>query len=333
MNDLAQTHEQTVLVTGAAGFIGYHLSRRLLESGWRVTGIDSCNTYYDPSLKRSRLKELSAYGNFTFREGDLSEPDVVEALFQETRPEIVVHLAAQAGVRYSIDNPRAYIESNIVGFFNMLEAVRQHPVMHFLYASSSSVYGNREQTPFSVQDRVDKPISLYAATKKSNELFAYTYSHLFDLPATGLRFFTVYGPFGRPDMAYFKFTKAIFEGKPIDVYNGGNMLRDFTYVDDVTSCVERMLLQPPSPDETGARNAVYNIGNNQPVRLLDFIHTLEEAIGKRAELRFLPMQAGDVEKTYADISETQRDFGFAPKTGIQEGLEAFVSWYRVYFRV
>ena len=331
MTGVAHQSEQTILVTGAAGFIGYHLSRRLLESGYRVAGIDNCNAYYDPSLKRARLKELLAYGCFLFLEGDLSKPDVVETLFAEIKPEIVVHLAAQAGVRYSIENPRAYIESNVVAFFNMLEGVRKHPVAHFLYASSSSVYGNREQTPFSIQDRVDKPISLYAATKKSNELFAYTYSHLYEIPATGLRFFTVYGPFGRPDMAYYKFTKSIFEGKPIDVYNNGDMLRDFTYVDDVTSCVERMLFVPPKPDETGARNAVYNIGNNQPVRLLDFIHALEDATGKRAELRFLPMQAGDVEKTYADISETQRDFDFSPKTGVAEGLGHFVSWYKEYY--
>ena len=328
---LTQTDKQSILVTGAAGFIGYHLSKRLLESGLSVAGVDNCNDYYDPALKRARLSELAAYERFSFLEGDLADEPFVESVFAESKPVVVVHLAAQAGVRYSIDNPRAYIESNIVGFFNMLEAVRHHPVEHFLYASSSSVYGNREQTPFSVQDRVDKPISLYAATKKSDELFAYTYSHLYDVPATGLRFFTVYGPVGRPDMAYFTFTKAIFEGKPIDVYNDGNMLRDFTYVDDVTSCVERMLFYPPKPDETGAQNAVYNIGNNKPVRLLDFIHALERALGKTAELRFLPMQAGDVEKTYADITETQRDFGFAPKTGIDEGLQAFANWYRGYY--
>ncbi len=324
-------NDKTVLVTGAAGFIGYHLSRRLLESGYRVAGIDNMNAYYDPSLKRARLKELVAYERFSFTEGDLADAETVEALFAEVKPDLVVHLAAQAGVRYSIENPSAYIESNVVGFFNMLEAVRKHPVSHFLYASSSSVYGNREQTPFSVEDRVDKPISLYAATKKSNELFAYTYSHLFDIPATGLRFFTVYGPFGRPDMAYFKFTKTIIDGRPIDVYNGGNMLRDFTYVDDVTACIERMLPSPPKPDETGARNAVYNIGNNKPVRLLDFIHALETALGKTAALRFLPMQAGDVEKTYADITETQRDFDFAPKTEVAEGLQRFVDWYRGYY--
>lgn len=325
--------EKNILITGAAGFIGYHLSKRLLECGYRVAGADSLNSYYNPELKLARLAELRAFEQFSFIEGDLADVKTVEALFEQAKPDVVVHLAAQAGVRYSIENPRAYIESNVVGFFNMLEAVRSHRVEHFLYASSSSVYGNRDRTPFSVEDRVDKPVSLYAATKKSDELLAYTYSHLFDVPATGLRFFTVYGPFGRPDMAYFKFTKAIFEGKPIDVYNGGNMLRDFTYVDDVTSCVERMLFSPPKPDETGARYAIYNIGNNKPVKLLDFIRALEEAIGKRAEVRYLPMQAGDVEKTFADISQTQRDFGFAPKTQIGEGLKRFVGWYREFYQV
>lgn len=322
---------KTILVTGAAGFIGYHLSKRLLESGYIVAGVDSLNSYYDPQLKRARLGDLLSYDRFSFVEGDLTNPQTVESLMTRNKPEVVVHLAAQAGVRYSIENPRAYIDCNVIGFFNMLEAVRNHKVEHFLYASSSSVYGNREKTPFSIEDRVDKPISLYAATKKSNELFAYTYSHLFDIPSTGLRFFTVYGPFGRPDMAYFKFTKAILEGRPIDVYNDGKMLRDFTYVDDVTACVERMLFSPPKSDETGARYAIYNIGNNKPVVLLDFIHTLENAIGRPAEIRYLPMQAGDVEKTFADISQTQRDFNFAPQTQIDIGLKRFVDWYRAYY--
>ena len=328
---MTQDSEKTILVTGAAGFIGYHFSRRLLEKGYRVEGVDSVNDYYDPALKRARLKELSAFGRFSFTEGDLADEALVGRLFDATKPDVVVHLAAQAGVRYSIDNPRAYIESNILGFFNMLEAVRHHPVEHFLYASSSSVYGNREKTPFSVEDRVDKPVSLYAATKKSNELFAYTYSHLYGVPATGLRFFTVYGPFGRPDMAYFKFTKAILEDRAIDVFNGGNMLRDFTYIDDVTSCMENMLFIPPQPDETGAPNAVYNIGNNSPVKLNDFIAAIERAAGKKARLNYLPMQPGDVEKTYADIEKTRRDFGFAPKTNIDEGLKRFVEWYRAYY--
>jgi len=297
----------------------------------RVFGADNVNGYYDVSLKRARLNELAPFENFTFLEGDLAEEGFVQHLFVETKPDVVVHLAAQAGVRYSIENPRAYIESNVIGFFNVLEQVRYHPVTHFLYASSSSVYGNRDKTPFSVEDRVDKPVSFYAATKKSNELFAYTYSHLYGVPATGLRFFTVYGPFGRPDMAYFKFTKAILEDNPIDVFNGGDMLRDFTFVDDVTACLEQMLFSPPKPDETGAPNAVYNIGNHNPVKLIDFIKAIENAVGKRAQLRFLPMQAGDVEKTYADIESTRRDFGFEPKTQIQEGLQQFVNWYLSYY--
>jgi UDP-glucuronate 4-epimerase len=320
-----------ILVTGAAGFIGYHLCRRLLESGMRVFGADNINDYYDPSLKRARLSELAAFARFSFIEGDLADEGFACGLFSDAKPDVVVHLAAQAGVRYSIENPRAYIESNIIGFFNILEQVRRHPVTHFLYASSSSVYGNRKETPFSVEDRVDKPVSMYAATKKSNELFAYAYSHLYGIPATGLRFFTVYGPFGRPDMAYFKFTKAILEEKPIDVFNRGDMLRDFTYIDDVTACVENMLFCPPKPDETGAPNAVYNIGNNRPVKLVDFIGALERALGKRAQFNYLPMQAGDVEITYADIEETQRDFGFEPVTQIEEGLKKFADWYLAYY--
>ena len=324
--------EKRILVTGAAGFIGYHLSMRLLKSGMRVFGADNVNEYYDPSLKRARLSGLSAFENFTFLEGDLSDEQFAEQLFEQARPDVVVHLAAQAGVRYSIENPRAYIESNVIGFFNVLEQVRHHPVAHFLYASSSSVYGNREKTPFSVEDRVDKPVSLYAATKKSNELFAYTYSHLYGVPATGLRFFTVYGPFGRPDMAYFSFTKAILEDRPIDVFNGGDMLRDFTFVDDVTACLETMLFCPPKPDETGAFNAVYNIGNNNPVKLIDFIGAIEQALGKKATLRMLPMQAGDVGKTYADIETTRRDFGFSPQTQLQDGIKQFADWYLAYYQ-
>lgn len=329
---MSEYSEKRILITGAAGFIGYHLSRRLLGSGMRVFGADSVNSYYDPSLKRARLNELMKFTRFIFLEGDLADECFTERLFAEVKPDVVVHLAAQAGVRYSIENPRAYIESNVVGFFNILEQVRHHPVEHFLYASSSSVYGNREKTPFSVEDRVDQPVSLYAATKKSNELFAYTYSHLYDVPATGLRFFTVYGPFGRPDMAYFSFTKSILEDKPINVFNGGNMLRDFTYVDDVTACLEKMLFCPPKPDDTGARNAVYNIGNHKPVKLIDFISAIETALGKKATLNLLPMQAGDVEKTYADIESTRRDFGFEPQTQIQEGLQQFVNWYLSYYQ-
>lgn len=328
---MSEHSDQTILVTGAAGFIGYHLCMRLLNHGMRVFGADNVNSYYDPSLKRARLNELAPFEKFTFLEGNLADEGFTQHLFVEAKPDVVVHLAAQAGVRYSIENPRAYIESNVIGFFNVLEQVRYHPVKHFLYASSSSVYGNRDKTPFSVDDRVDQPISLYAATKKSNELFAYTYSHLYGVPATGLRFFTVYGPFGRPDMAYFKFTKSILEGRPIDVYNGGDMLRDFTYIDDVTACLEQMLFSPPKPDNTGAPNAVYNIGNHNPVKLIDFIGAIELALGKRAQLNFLPMQAGDVAKTYADIETTQRDFGFEPKTQIKEGLQQFANWYLSYY--
>ncbi|HWQ05647.1 MAG TPA: SDR family NAD(P)-dependent oxidoreductase [Feifaniaceae bacterium] len=323
--------EKPILITGAAGFIGYHLAKRLLLAGYAVEGIDSVNDYYDPALKRARLGELAPFERFTFTQGDLAEEAAVDALFSRVQPEIVVHLAAQAGVRYSIDHPRAYIESNILGFFNILEAVRRYPVKHLLYASSSSVYGDREQTPFSVEDRVDQPISLYAATKKSNELFAYTYSHLYGVSATGLRFFTVYGPFGRPDMAYYKFTKAILAGETIDVFNNGELLRDFTYVDDVTACVQAMLFSPPKPNAAGDRYAVYNIGNNKPERLMDFIQALETALGVAANKRFLPMQAGDVTQTYADITETTRDFGFAPTTPIAEGLKRFVDWYRAYY--
>ena len=329
---MPEISEKRILVTGAAGFIGYHLCLRLLKNGMRVFGADSVNSYYDPLLKRARLLELAPFERFSFYEGNLADEAFTARLFEESKPDVVVHLAAQAGVRYSIENPRAYIESNIIGFFNVLEEVRHHPVTHFLYASSSSVYGNREKTPFSVEDRVDHPVSLYAATKKSNELFAYTYSHLYHVPATGLRFFTVYGPFGRPDMAYFSFTKAILEDKPINVFNGGNMLRDFTYIDDVTTCLETMLFCPPKADETGAPNAVYNIGNNNPVKLIDFIHAIEDALGKKATLNYLPMQAGDVEKTYADIENTRRDFGFEPHTQIQQGIRQFTNWYSAYYQ-
>ncbi len=322
-----------ILVTGAAGFIGYHLCKHLLESGYTVFGVDNLNDYYDPALKQARLSELRAFAAFSFTKGDISDQQTVETLFETVTPQIVVNLAAQAGVRYSIDHPRAYIESNIIGFFNILEAARFHPVEHLLYASSSSVYGNRDKTPFSVEDRVDRPISLYAATKKSDELFAYTYAHLYGIPTTGLRLFTVYGPFGRPDMAYYKFTKAIFEGETIDVYNNGDMLRDFTYVDDVTACVESMLHTPPQADANGDCYALYNIGNNQPVPLSEFIETLEKAVGKSANKRYLPMQAGDVKKTYADISETARDFNFSPTTPISEGLPKFVEWYRSFYQI
>ncbi len=323
---------QTILVTGSAGFIGFHLCRRLLETtDANVVGFDNVNDYYDVTLKESRLSILSAFDRFTFVRGDLADNDAVVALFDRFAFTIVVHLAAQAGVRYSIVNPRAYIESNIVGFFNVLEAVRAHPVEHLLYASSSSIYGNQQKTPFSLDDRVDEPISLYAATKKSDELIAHAYAHLFGIPATGLRFFTVYGPFGRPDMAYFKFANKIYAGEPIDVYNHGDLLRDFTYIDDIVNALTVMLARPPAPDASGKRYALYNLGNSTPVPLMRFIEVLQDALGKKAVLRYLPMQQGDVYQTYADISAAERDFGFSPATAITEGLPAFAKWYRAYY--
>ena len=321
----------TILITGAAGFIGYHLSRRLLTAtGARVVGFDNLNDYYDVRLKEARLNELVAFDRFTFLRGDLADEAAVTAAFATYRPEIVVNLAAQAGVRYSLENPRAYLESNVVGFFNILEAIRSHPVRHLLFASSSSVYGNQSKTPFSVDDPVDHPVSLYAATKKSDELMAYSYAHLYGVPTTGLRFFTVYGPFGRPDMAYFKFADKICAGEPIDVYNHGDLLRDYTYIDDIIDGLSNMLDRPPRAGEGGAQYALYNLGNSAPVPLLRFIGALETALGKKAELRMLPMQPGDVYQTYADIGQTQRDFGFAPRTPIEEGLALFAAWYKAF---
>lgn len=320
-----------VLVTGAAGFIGFHLAKRLLSLGASVCGIDNLNDYYDVSLKEARLAILEKEPAFTFVCGDLADEAAVTKLFEDFRPDIVVNLAAQAGVRYSIDNPRSYIRSNIVGFFNILEACRHYPVEHLLYASSSSVYGNQEKTPFVTTDNVDHPISLYAATKKSDELMAYTYSHLYSIPATGLRFFTVYGPWGRPDMAYFKFTNKIVRGEPIQIYNHGDMLRDFTYVDDIVRGVENMLCNPPKANEFGDRYKVYNIGNNKPERLMDFIETLEKAIGREAKKEYLPMQPGDVYQTYADVTDLIRDFDFKPSTSIAEGLGRFAEWYKEYY--
>jgi len=321
-----------VLVTGAAGFIGFHLSKKLLESGIEIIGYDNLNDYYDPKLKYARLEKLEEYSNFTFIKGDLADKNAVNELFECYKPEIVVNLAAQAGVRYSIDNPQAYIDSNIVGFFNILEACRNNPVKHLLYASSSSVYGNQEKTPFSTDDNVDHPISLYAATKKSNELMAYTYSHLYNIPATGLRFFTVYGPFGRPDMAYFSFTNKIFKGEKIKIFNNGDMYRDFTYVGDIVNGICNMLEYPPKADANGDRYKVYNIGNNKPEKLMDFIETLEECIGRRAEKEYLPMQPGDVYQTYADVSELMKDFDFKPSTSIKDGLMEFAKWYKEFYK-
>ncbi|MGI6238912.1 MAG: NAD-dependent epimerase [Christensenellales bacterium] len=318
----------TYLITGAAGFIGFHLSKLLLSRGERVIGFDNLNDYYDVRLKEARLEILREYPNFAFQKGDLADADAVEQLFAEHAVEICVNLAAQAGVRYSIENPRAYIDSNVVGFFNVLEACRRHPVKHLLYASSSSVYGNQQKTPFSVTDDVSRPISLYAATKKTNELMAYTYSHLYQIPTTGLRFFTVYGPYGRPDMAYFKFTEMILAGKTIRIYNNGDMLRDFTYIDDIVRGVDAMLARPPAGD---APAAVYNIGNNKPERLMRFIEVLECALGVQAKKEFLPMQPGDVYQTYADVDDLIRDFDFRPDTAIEDGLARFVEWYRSFY--
>ena len=296
-----------ILITGAAGFIGFHLAKRLLDLGTTVLGLDNLNDYYDVSLKESRLRILKDYPCFTFVKGDLADADTVNKQFKMFQPDIVVNLAAQAGVRYSIDHPRSYIDSNIIGFFNILEACRHHPVEHLLFASSSSVYGNQQKTPFSTSDNVDHPISLYAATKKSDELMAYTYSHLYDIPATGLRFFTVYGPYGRPDMAYFKFANKIRKGEPIQIYNHGDMYRDFTYVDDIVTGIEHMICNPPKANELGDLYKVYNIGNHKPEQLMHFIEVLEQALGQKAEKEYLPMQLGDVYQTYADVTDLQKE--------------------------
>ncbi len=320
-----------VILTGAAGFIGSHLAKRLLETGAEVVGLDNINDYYDVNLKYHRLSELEKYEGFTFIRCDISQKDELNRIFEEHRADVVVNLAAQAGVRYSIENPQVYIDSNVIGFFNILEACRNYPVKHLVYASSSSVYGNSDKMPFSVDDRVDNPISLYAATKKSNELMAYTYSHLFGIPATGLRFFTVYGPAGRPDMAYFSFTKKILAGEPIKLFNYGELERDFTYVDDIIEGIMRII--PTVPEEqNGARAKVYNIGNNKPVALKEFVAALEDAIGVKAKIEYLPMQPGDVYRTYADISELEKDFGFKPQTDIRTGLRRFAEWYKGYYK-
>lgn len=321
-----------ILITGGAGFIGFHLSKRLLEAGVLVVGLDNLNDYYDVSLKESRLQILQQFPQYEFVKTDIAMKEEVIGVFEKYRPEIVVNLAAQAGVRYSIENPQAYIDSNITGFFNVLEACRHFPVEHLLYASSSSVYGNQQKTPFSIEDRVDKPISLYAATKKSNELMAYTYSHLYGIPATGLRFFTVYGPFGRPDMAYFSFTQKIMRGETIKIFNDGDMYRDFTYVDDIVTGIVNMLCNPPKADTNGDRHKVYNIGNNQPEKLMYFIETLEKALGREAKKEFLPMQPGDVYQTYADVTDLMEDFDFKPGTSIVEGLNKFAEWYFEYYK-
>jgi len=332
-----------ILVTGAAGFIGSFVSHALLERGDEVVGIDNLNDYYDVSLKNARLERLTGRNGFRFLRLDLADRTGMEKLFAEEGFDKVVNLAAQAGVRYSIDNPHAYIDSNIVGFLNVLEGCRHHGIKHLVYASSSSVYGANESMPFSVHDNVDHPISLYAASKKANELMAHSYSHLFGLPTTGLRFFTVYGPWGRPDMAYFKFAKAILAGQSIDVYNHGDMQRDFTYIDDVVEGVLRVLdLVPqgnsqwngkhPDPGSSRAPWRVYNIGNHEPVALLRFIEVLEGALGRKANKRMLPMQPGDVPATAADVEALMTEVGFRPDTRIDKGIKEFADWYRGYYK-
>ncbi|MGR9088369.1 MAG: NAD-dependent epimerase [Gammaproteobacteria bacterium] len=333
-----------ILVTGAAGFIGSQLSIRLLERGDEVVGVDNLNDYYDVNLKLARLELLRDYENFKFFKIDIADRPSVEQLFAKERMQRVMHLAAQAGVRYSLINPYAYIESNINGFMNILEGCRHHRIEHLTYASTSSVYGANTKMPFSVHDNVDHPVSLYAASKKANELMAHCYSHLYNLPTTGLRFFTVYGPWGRPDMSLFLFTRNILEGRPIDVFNYGNHRRDFTYIDDIVEGVVRVLDKPaegsadwsgedPDPGLSKSPYRVYNIGNNQPVHLLSFIETLESCLGVKAIKNLLPMQDGDVPDTYADVTDLVRDFGYKPATRIEDGIRNFVLWYKTYYRM
>lgn len=333
-----------VLVTGAAGFIGFHLSKRLLSQGHEVVGLDNLNDYYDVSLKQARLKQLEGYSNFRLVKADLADRPKMEEVFRNDQYERVFHLAAQAGVRYSLTNPHVYIESNLVGFLHILEGCRHAQVPHLIYASSSSVYGANTQMPFSVHDRVDHPVSLYAATKKANELMAHTYSHLYRIPTTGLRFFTVYGPWGRPDMALFLFSKAILAGKPIELFNFGKMERDFTYIDDIIEGVVRVGEKIPAPDPNwSSRNPdpatssapyrIFNIGNNNPVALLKLLDTLEQCLGKKGERRLVPIQPGDVPATYADVDDLMKEVGFKPATPIEEGVRRFVDWYRGYYQV
>jgi len=355
----AVTMSEKILVTGTAGFIGFHLARRLLERGDEVVGLDSINDYYDPAIKYARLEQTgihqqaieynkpavsSTFEKYRFIQLHLEDKPAVEALFARETFGKVCHLAAQAGVRYSLVNPRAYIDSNIIGFFNILELCRQYKIGHLTYASSSSVYGLNESMPFSTSHNVDHPVSLYAASKKSNELMAHTYSHLFGLPTTGLRFFTVYGPWGRPDMALFRFTQAILEDKPIDVYNYGQMQRDFTYIDDIVEGIVRVLDNPPQgnphwtgrtpdPSSSKAPYKIYNIGNSAPVKLTDFIEAIEQALGRKANKRMLPLQPGDVPATWADVSDLAENFNYRPATAIQEGISRFVDWYKDFYGV
>ncbi len=323
--------DQPVLVTGAAGFIGFHVARKLLQHGRKVVGLDNLNEYYDPALKQARLKLLKALPGFSFERVDLTDRARLAAMFAQNRFPVVIHLAAQAGVRYSIQNPHAYADANLEGFVNILEGCRHNGCGHLLYASSSSVYGANTKLPFSVDDPVDHPISLYAATKKANELMAHSYSHLYRLPTTGLRFFTVYGPWGRPDMAIYIFTKAILEGRPIDLFNHGKMQRDFTYVDDLTDVLERLISLAPE-DQGRAPARIYNVGNSKPEELLHVVKLLERELRREASRRMLPMQSGDVHATYADVASLTRDVGFRPDTPIEVGIRNFVAWYREYHR-
>ena len=333
-----------ILVTGSAGFIGFCVAKRLLENGDKVVGLDNLNDYYDVNLKRARLAQLTDLPAFGFVKMDLVDREGVRQLFQAENFDLVVHLAAQAGVRYSLTNPQAYVDANLVGFAHVLEGCRSSKVRHLVFASSSSVYGANTRIPFSVHDNVDHPVSLYAATKKANELMAHVYAHLYELPCTGLRFFTVYGPWGRPDMALFLFTRAILEGRPIQVYNHGKMRRDFTYIDDVVEGVIRVMERIPEPNpewrsdrpDPGTSSApyrIYNIGNHDPVELIRFIEVLETKLGRKAQLELLPLQPGDVPATYADVDDLIRDTGFQPRTSIEEGIGRFVDWYREYYRV
>ena len=333
-----------VLVTGVAGFIGSALALRMLDRGDTVYGIDNLNDYYDVGLKETRLERLSAREKFSFEQLDIADRTGMESLFGREKFDAVMNLAAQAGVRYSLENPHPYIQSNVVGFCNILEGCRHSKVGHLVFASSSSVYGANTRLPFSERDNIDHPVSLYAATKKANELMAHSYAHLYGLPCTGLRFFTVYGPWGRPDMALFKFTKAILEGKPIQVFNNGNMVRDFTYIDDIVEGVVRVLDRPaapdpgwnseaPNPSRSAAPYRIYNIGNNKPVQLMRYIEVLEKCLGKKAQIKMLPMQPGDVPSTIADVSRLESDFGYRPKTTVEEGVPRFVEWYRSYYKV
>lgn len=325
-----------VLVTGSAGFIGFHLCQKLLQRGDTVVGLDNLNSYYDVSLKQDRLEQLTPFKNFTFFQLDLVDREQIEKLFSEHKFDAVANLAAQAGVRYSLKNPHAYVDSNLQGFINILEGCRHTNVGHLVFASSSSVYGTNKKIPFAVEDNVDYPVSLYAATKKANELMAHSYSHLYKIPATGLRFFTVYGPWGRPDMAVFLFTKAILSGEPIKVFNNGQMKRDFTYVDDVVEGIIRVIDKIPQPNsqaniDTTAPYKIYNIGNNKPIELLRMIEVLEDCIGKKAVKEMLPMQPGDVPMTYANVDALMQDVGFSPDTPIEVGIKRFVEWYRTYY--